>query len=340
VERGTLYLPLAGGGDVVLRLSDFPAVRFSGGTEALIDFEGGIPPRVRDAIVGNWRFMRVVSLAGARSADEMIDRILSVSGYYSVKEGLARPLVIGQSISVTLPARWVIEKTRDSVLSGDLVLLKEVPEKPGKDLLAVLRYARRVGIRVLPYSDDPKTMEGFLVGLGEEEAAGPPVARVVPQGGGLPAVDFGLSLLGIPSTEGERLRVGGKEDGFQLSVQAERTFEAGGKKYVVDTGKISPAIRALLREGGYAVFPAEAGKTGEDVLRRLFKAAGIVPQPWRATPVAGGPQDGYEVRATGSCVSLPSKSGGPARRLLLLKGKVHPATRALLADLGVEIVEW
>ncbi|MBP2679792.1 MAG: hypothetical protein H6Q82_2857, partial [Deltaproteobacteria bacterium] len=48
----------------------------------------------------------------------------------------------------------------------------EVPEKPDPGLLAVLQYARRVGIRVLPYADDPKAMEGFLVGVGEEASAG------------------------------------------------------------------------------------------------------------------------------------------------------------------------
>ncbi len=340
VERGTLYLPLPSGGDVVLRLADFPAVRFSGGTEALIDFRGGIPPAVRGAIIGNWGSMRVVSLAGAQGVDEMIDRILSVSGYYSVKEGLERPLVIGESVSVALPARWVIQRTRDSLLSGDLVLVKKVPEKPGRDLLAVLRYARRVGIRVLPYADDPKAMEGFLVGLGEEEAAGTPVALAVPKGGGLRAVDFGLSLLGIPSKEGELLRFGEKGDGFRLSVQAERTFEAGGKKYVVDTGKFSPALRALLRDGGYAVFPAETGGTGRDVLARLMKAAGVAGETWRAAPIAGGGKEGYVVRVTGTCISLPPTSAGAARRVVFLNGKIHSAARALLRDLGVEIAEW
>ncbi len=210
VDRGTMYLPLPSGGDAVLQLSDFPVVRFSGGTEALIDFRGGIPPRVADAITAQWKSLRVVSLADAGGAGDRIDRILRVSGYHSVKEGISRPVVMGETVSVALPARWIIQRTGDSLLSGDLVLLKEVPEKPDPELLAVLRYARRVGLRVLPYADDPKAMEGFLVGLQEESSAGEiPVALAVPKEGGLPAVDFGLSLLGISAKTGERLRVGG-----------------------------------------------------------------------------------------------------------------------------------
>ena len=340
VDRGTMYLPLPSGGDALLRLSDFPVVRFSGGAEALVDFRGGIPPRVADAISAQWKTVRVVSLAGAGGAGDRIDRILGASGYHSVKEGLSRPLVMGETVSVTLPADRVVQRAEDSLLSGDLILLKEVPERPGPDLLAVLRYARRLGLRVLPYADDPKAEEGFLVGVPEETAGEIPVALAVPRTGGLPAVDFGLSLLGIAGKSGERLRVGGKGDAFRLVVSPERLFEVAGKRYVVDTGKMSPAIRSILRESGYFVFPAGEGDSGREILLRLTKAAGIAPEERQEYLLAGGASSGYEVRATGTFLSLPGPPGGAERRIVLVRRKIHAATRALLQDMGVEIVEW
>jgi LysM repeat protein len=341
VDRGTMYLPLPSGGDAVLQLSDFPVVRFSGGMEALIDFRGGIPPRVVDAISAQWKSIRVVSLADAGGAGDRIDRILRVSGYHSVKEGISRPVVMGETVSVALPARWVIQRTEDSLLSGDLVLLKEVPEKPDPELLAVLRYAHRIGLRILPYADDPKAMEGFLVGIKEEASAGGiPVGLAVPKTGGLPAVDFGLSLLGIAAKTGERLRVGGGGDAFRLVVSPERLFEVGGKKYVVDTGKLSPAIRSILRESGYVVFPAGKDAPGREIFRRLMKAAGVGSEERKEYLLAGGAKSGYEVRVTGAFLSLPGPSGGAGRRIVLVGGKIHSATRALLGDMGVEIVEW
>ena len=341
VDRGTMYLPLPSGGDAVLQLSDFPVVRFSGGAEALIDFRGGIPPRVADAISAQWKSLRVVSLTDAGGAGDRIDRILRVSGYHSVKEGISRPVVMGETVSVALPARWVIQRTEDSLLSGDLILLKEVPEKPDPDLLAVLRYARRVGLRVLPYADDPKAMEGFLVGIQEDASAGGiPVALAVPKTGGLPAVDFGLSFLGIAAKTGERLRVGGEGDAFRLVVSPERFFEVGGKKYVVDTGKMSPAIRSILRESGYAVFPAGKDASGREIFQRLMKAAGIVTEERKEYLLTGGAKAGYEIRVTGAFLSLPGPSGGAGRRIMLVRRKIHSATRALLGDMGVEIVEW
>jgi LysM repeat protein len=340
VERGTMYLPIPSGGEVVIRLEEFPIVRFSGGAEALLDFRGGLPQRVREAITGTWPHVRVVPLSGETEVNGMIGRILDASGYYSVKEGLSRPLVIGETVSVSVPARWVIQRTEQSLLSGDLVLLNEVPERPGEVVLAVLRYARRVGIRVLPYASDPNTAEGFLVGLGEEEQPATPVALAVPAAGGLPAVDFGLSYLGIPAREGERLRIGGKGEGFQLVVQPERVFEAGGRKYVVDTGKMAPPIRAILKESGYTLFPAGKDEPGREIFRRLLMAAGVPATDRKAFLLAGGGTSGFAVHVTGTFLSLPAEPGGKARTVVLVRGKIHSATRVLLKDLGVEIVEW
>jgi LysM repeat protein len=340
VDRGTMYLPLPGG-DVVLQLSDFPVVRFSGGAEALIDFRGGIPPRVADAISSQWKSLRVVSLADAGGAGDRIDRILRVSGYHSVKEGISRPVVMGETVSVALPARWVIQRTEDSLLSGDLILLKEVPEKPDPELLAVLRYARRIGLRVLPYADDPNAMEGFLAEFQEDASdRGVPVALAVPKAGGLPAVDFGLSFLGIAARTGERLHVGVEGGAFRLVVSPERLFEAGGKKYVVDTGRMSPAIQSILRESGYVVFMAGKDVSGREIFRRLMKVAGIVSEERKEYLLTGGAEAGYEIRVTGAFLSLPGPSSGSGRRIVLVHRKIHSATRALLGDIGVEIVEW
>jgi hypothetical protein len=123
-------------------------------------------------------------------------------------------------------------------------------------------------------------------------------------------------------------------------VSPERYFEAGGKKYVVDTGKMSPAIHSILRESGYAVFMAGNDASGREILQRLMKAAGIVPEERKEYLLTGGAKAGYEIRVTGAFLSLPGPPGETERRIVLIRRKIHSATRALLADMGVEIVEW
>lgn len=339
-DRGTLYLPVPSGGEVILNLEDFPVARFANGTQVLIDFRGTLPQNVRALITDTWKNYRVVSLDGMQDAGEIVHRLLQASGYHSVKEGIVRPLVIGEGVSVVLPARWVVLRTPKSLLTGEVILVKEVPEKPSGNLAAVLRYADRVGIRVLPFATDRSALEGFLVGIDDPAGDGEPPRQVVPQAG-LPALDFALDYLGIPKKEGERLKIGGKGDAFQLVVEPERTFETGGRRYVVDTGRMTPALRTLVKDSGFAVFPVRKDEPGKAVFQRVLKEAGISSEDRRDYLLAGGENEGYSVRVTGTFVT--SKEWLEGRKMggvMLYGGRVHSATRALLRDIGVEIIEW
>ncbi len=339
VDRGTLYLPIPSGGEVVLNLEEYPVVRFSGGIHALIDFQGALPEEVRRVITETWKNYRVVPMDGVQGALDMIGRLLGVSGYYSVKEGFAHPPVIGEEVSVTLPARWVVLRTSQSLLNGEIILVKEVPEKPGRDLSAVLRFAERVGMRVLPFAHDPAAYEGFLVGLDPVEGTGEEGTEAVLPQGGLEALDFSLALLGIPTMDEKRIRIGGGGESFVLTVQPERVFEAGGKRFVADTGGMSPAVRAILQNSGYRVFRLEKGESGRAIFERVLAASGIPFEERKEHLLAGGKEEGYEVRATGTF--LTSRDWLEARKVreaVLVREKVHTATRALMREIGVEIV--
>jgi hypothetical protein len=339
-DRGTLYLPVPAGGEVIINLEDYPVARFSNGTQALIDSRGTLPRNIRELIMETWKNYRVVSLDGSRDAGEIIQRLLQSSGYHSVKEGLSRPLVIGEGISVTLPARWVVLRSPESLMSGEVILIKEVPEKPSGNLAAVLRYAGRVGIRVLPYATDPSALEGFLAGIDDPAETDDPPREAVPPGG-LPALDFSLDYLGLPKKEGDRLRIGGKGDAFQLVIQPDRTFDAWGKKYVVDAGRMAPALRTIVRGSGFTIFPVMKDEPGREIFQRVLKEAGVRSEARREFPVSGGDREGYLVRVTGTFVTSKEwLEARKSRNTVFFGGRLHPATRTLMRDLGVDIVEW
>ena len=71
-----------------------------------------------------------------------------------------------------------------------------------------------------------------------------------------------------------------------------------------------------------------------------MKAAGVGSEERKEYLLAGGAASGYEVRVTGAFLSLSGPSGGAGRRIVLVRRKIHSATRSLLGDMGVEIVEW
>jgi hypothetical protein len=340
IDRGTLYLPTASGGEVVIDLSDFPVVRFGTGSHALIDFRGTLPPEARALVSETWKDYRIVPMDGAPGPGERIDRLLAASGYASVKEGMSRPLVIGESVAVTLPSRWQLFRTRQALEAGDVTLLKVVPERLSPELDSVLTYASRVGIRVLPVAWDLSAREGFLAGLAERKRLEAPEPRRLPAGG-LPAFDSAAALLGIAPESDPMLKVAGKDDAFRLTIRPERTFEFSGVRYVVDTGRMSPAIRSLVKGAGYRLFELGKGESGKVVFLRLLKLAGHPYEERRRYRVAGGPEAGFELTVTGTFVTSKAMlESRAARAIVVVKGRQHAATRAMLREMGIEVIEW
>jgi hypothetical protein len=126
-----------------------------------------------------------------------------------------------------------------------------------------------------------------------------------------------------------------------LIVQPERTFETGGRRYVADTGKMAPALRTLVKDSGYTVFPVPKDEPGRGIFQRVLKEAGVSTEMRRDFLLSGGEKDGYAVKATGAFVtSREWLEARKVREVVFFGGRVHSATRALMRDIGVEIIEW
>jgi len=341
-DRGTLYLPVPGGGEAVVDLERYPLVRFGTGVHALLDFSQDLDRTLGDLVTSVWRNYRIVSIDGGAGAAAAVSRLLEAAGYYAVKDGTAHPVVIGEAVSVEIPARFVVLKTKDALATGEVYLIKEAAEKPAPELEAVIAYAGRVGIRVVPFSADETLREGFVAGLAGPDDAGetgaPP--RAVPSRA-LAAVDFALEYLGLPGKEDSRLQIRGGGGAFSLTVQPDRVFEAGGKTYVVDAGRMAAPVLALVRQSGYVPLALRRDEPGIVAFRRVLAAAGVEPKPVRGHLLAGGEKDGFAVRVTGSLLPPPQgPAGRGARAAVLVRGKVHTATAALLRRLGIEAIGW
>ncbi|MCL2102889.1 MAG: hypothetical protein FWH25_02505, partial [Syntrophorhabdaceae bacterium] len=123
-------------------------------------------------------------------------------------------------------------------------------------------------------------------------------------------------------------------------LHAERVFEINGKTYIVTTGRMSEAVRSVLGDSGYTTFSVMQNESGRSIFERLVRIAGGIIEPQKANVIAGGTEEGYEVLINGSRVLLPQGTPKSDRKIFLVKEKAHSATRTLLEDLGVEIVEW
>lgn len=340
IDRGTLYLPLPSGGEIVLDLGDYPVVRLSTGVDLLVDFRDALPADVRALVTQTWKNYRVVGMGGEADPLELVDRLLKAAGYHSVREGKEHPLVIGEPLSISIPADRIVLKTEQSLLRGEVFLIKEVPESPGEELSAVLRYAERVGIRVLPFAADRSVGEGFLIGIRDVEEIPETPSETVPKGG-LKAVDYTVAFLGLSCSSREKISIGGKGGSFQLTVQPERIFTAAGTRYVVDTGKMSPPLRAIVRDSGYEIFSVGENESGRSIFRRILDLSGVSHEDRERFLLFGGGGAGFEIRVTGTFLTSAEYLGGKRiRAAVLVRGKIHASTRELMRRFGVEIVEW
>ena len=69
---------------------------------------------------------------------------------------------------------------------------------------------------------------------------------------------------------------------------------------------------------------------GREIFERLMKAAGVGSEERKEYLLAGGATSGYEVRVSGAFLTLSGPPGGAGRRIVLVRRKIHSATRALL----------
>ncbi|MGE5753905.1 MAG: hypothetical protein ACM319_09725, partial [Deltaproteobacteria bacterium] len=112
-------------------------------------------------------------------------------------------------------------------------------------------------------------------------------------------------------------------------------------KYVVDTGKMAPALRTIVKDSGFAIFPVMKDEPGRGIFQRVLKEAGVRSEARREFLVSGGGKEDYSVRVTGTFVTSKEwLEARKSRETVFYGGRLHPATRTLMHDLGVEIVEW
>jgi hypothetical protein len=207
----------------------------------LVDQGSSIPPLVKALISEKDPSVRIVSespLNGKRFLSAMLDS----AKFYSVEEGFSADFGIDPKL--TIHSDFKIEKTQDSLIKQDLVLMN----------------AGRV-----PFPWTVSTFlkkEGFTV---YEPFALPKSARPVPSGKLYQVtsrrqsdiVDALLSSISIVPDKNRLLDVFFAENnGISLSVNAERYFERGGQRYVVtsyDADPIAYTLYRILETKGYHV---------------------------------------------------------------------------------------
>lgn len=107
-DQGTYFMPIAGGGNITIDTKEIPVMELDTGTRIILDVNNRISPEVKDFIEKAFPSCKVIKDPGP-DLEALMDRALSVSGYFSINKG-ASPLLIGGEEKVKLFGKWIVYK--------------------------------------------------------------------------------------------------------------------------------------------------------------------------------------------------------------------------------------
>ncbi len=143
-EKGTYYMPIGGGTNISVNTSEIPVLELDNGRRIILDMKGKISPRVKKLIEQTFPNCKVLSKPG-KNLEDIMDKVLRVSGYFSVNKNAA-PLMVGEQEKVTFSGKWIVYK---DFSRRNVFVINILGDKDRKTPITVQRYASRFGIELI-----------------------------------------------------------------------------------------------------------------------------------------------------------------------------------------------
>lgn len=324
--KGEIQKPL------VLQSSDFslsldpqryPMFETMDGGKIVVDQGGTIPPLVRSLISEKDPNIRIVS-ASPGDKRRLLSSMLESGGFYSVEEDFN--LEFGADPKVTVHSDFKVEKTADSLIRQDVVLMNGSAQPLPSVLPAFLK------------------KEGFSVyepfAVAKPFMARSPLRQIyLIAGKTQPAVvDAILSALAVSYSADRRIDVfAADNNGISLSVKAVRYFEQGGQRYVIsgfDGDPVAYTLFRILETKGFRVVILEARddyrRISEKLMSRMQLQGGYYKQ-------ARLSDEGLNYSLQMSGVRMEG-AGVPGGSLFITNLELNRLVRDLLNENGYQVI--
>lgn len=143
-DKGTFFMPVAGGTSLSINTSEIPVMELDTGRKIIFDMDGRISPDMKDFIEKAFPSFTVIS-GPQENLEGLMDRVLSVSGYFSINKDPS-PLLVGSEEKLRFFGKWIVYKdfSRRNVFVINLLDANE-----DKTPLTIRRYAGTFGIDLI-----------------------------------------------------------------------------------------------------------------------------------------------------------------------------------------------
>lgn len=301
----------------------YPVFRDSEGGRIVVDAAGALSPEVKAIIEENDSTVHIVK-ADPSDPKRFYSTLLGAARFYSVEEGFT--FSFGADPLVTVNADFKVERTADSLLSHDVVLLNVTDRLMGMPP-ALCTLLSSEGFRVVdagPASPRPKDRVNRLYAVkGSDQQA---------------TVDSLLTAASVAFEKDREITLDdGSRSGVVLTAKAERLFRENGNKVVVSFSRNDPIQQALMRmlqRNGYYVVTI----LPDDGFRSIAgKLAPVLKQPARyGSHYLWSPKDApFAMRMSGVEIAAPGRTGGA---VFVTDAAIDPMTSDLLGFMGYDVI--
>ena len=210
----------------------YPVFARMDGGRIILDQDGTIPPLVKSLIEDKDASVRIIS-EGSSETNLIMSSLLGAAGFYSVESNFN--MEFGVDPKLTIQADFKVEKTSESIIKQDVVLLNSgrtsLPHVLGEFLKkeGFLLYEPFVSLKP-SVQRDTRTIN-YISAKNQPEM-----------------IDSILAALSVSAERDRTVDVfAADNNGISLSVKAERYFDRGGQHFVVSVFNGDPINYTLFR---------------------------------------------------------------------------------------------
>jgi len=143
-DQGTYFMPIPGGGNIAIDAQEIPVMELDTGNKIILDINAKISPEMKALIEKAFPTCRVITNPGP-DLESIMDRVLSVSGYFSINKH-ASPLLVGGEERVKLSGTWIVYKDYSRSNVFVINILKDGERKTPQP---IRDYAARFGLDII-----------------------------------------------------------------------------------------------------------------------------------------------------------------------------------------------
>lgn len=298
-DQGTYFMPITGGGNIAIDTQEIPVMELDTGTRIILDINNKISPELKALIEKAFPNCKVVTNPGA-DLEAIMDRVLSVSGYFSINKN-ASPLLVGEEEKLKLSGKWIVYKDYSRHNVFVINILKPQDTKTPQPIRA---YAARFGLDI--------------VEMGGAEA--PPIkgsaAAPVNLHRSFPAL---FERLGVDYAQNQEIELASQDKMVRITYRAPLV----ARKLILAADLPDATIQELLQKKGYVIMRISAAE-----LTDVLAALGI--------PVEGPPLR-ITIAADRTELDLPALQTG---HTLILEQAIDSDIARYITSLGQDVLIW